>query len=238
MQESRSVSEEDVDDPEEIASVEDLSEPDLDEDDIGVLDQTSEGGKSGKSAHTSIEEEICLEEPSVLNTESFASFDEMLGIQKCEDQTRKRKLNMELEEQFNNIPSKISKDNDDEDNNEDDEVSVVESIDAPSTSTTGEGEAEYYYFCLDCESHSPRAGCSHLTHPRVPLGMDIAGHLAATGHMNLQPIRNFVLPIRRNRMLRIRNLSYTAQWGARVRKCWKKLVLAGNGNLPLFYVSL
>ena len=52
--------------------------------------------------------------------------------------------------------------------------------------------------------------------------------MVATGHGNLQPIRDWVLPIRQNNMLSLANISYSGRWGTRVRKCWKKMVLAGK----------
>ena len=86
---------------------------------------------------------------------------------------------------------------------------------------------EYFYFCLDCEVHTGKKDrCGHLLHPRIPLGIDITAHLRETGHQNLQPIKDWVLPIRRRRMLRVQNIAYTKEWGPRVRKCWKRMVLA------------
>ena len=88
---------------------------------------------------------------------------------------------------------------------------------------------EYYYFCLDCEEHDGNsADCAHTSHPRVPIGIDIAGHYSTTGHTSLQPIREFVLPVREGKLLPVGNISYSRKWGPRSRKCWKKLVMAGK----------
>ena len=109
---------------------------------------------------------------------------------------------------------------------------------------------EYVYFCLDCEVHTGKKDkCRHLQHPRIPLGIDITGtiissnrivyiksytishlsskaHLMETGHQNLQPIKDWVLPIRRRRLLQVQNIAYSKEWGPRVRKCWKRMVMA------------
>ena len=47
-----------------------------------------------------------------------------------------------------------------------------------------------------------------------------------TGHHNLQPIKDWVLPIRRRKLLRFPNIAYSREWGPRVRRCWKRMVLA------------
>ena len=115
-----------------------------------------------------------------------------------------------------------------------------------SNSDFDELENEYFYFCLDCEVHTGKKDkCRHLHHPRIPLGIDITGtispsknpmlsldtfdisaHLMETSHQNLEPIKDWVLPIRRQRMLRVQNIAYSREWGPRVRRCWKRMVLA------------
>merc|ERR1712130_523736 len=64
---------------------------------------------------------------------------------------------------------------------------------AIATTLSQSAKTEYYYFCLDCESHAGDAAeCDHTNHPRVPIGIDIAGHYSSTKHTNLQPIREVV----------------------------------------------
>ena len=77
---------------------------------------------------------------------------------------------------------------------------------------------EYFYFCLECEAGLGEVG------REVPLGMDLAAHNAATGHTRLQPI----LSRYPGPAVRLANLSYSRDWGGRVRRCWKRLVLAGE----------
>ena len=161
------------------------------------------------------------EEAEFVNTESFSSFNELFGISPVKEESGDDEMVSILEPEVlldqpscSGVKRKIQDDRD-----EDCEADTLQ---------------EYYYFCLDCEGHSSRRkhlsinNCGHLTHSRVPIGLDIARHYADTGHENLQPIRDFLLPIKQKRMLRIRNVSYDKKWGARVRKCWKKLVLSGG----------
>ena len=105
-----------------------------------------------------------------------------------------------------------------------------------------ESELKYFYFCLDCESHLSEK-CSHMTHPRVPIGINIAGHFSSRGHSKLQAIGDFVMPIKERRLLALQNVSYSKTWSSRVRKCWKKMVLSGGKTsveieCDVLYISL
>ena len=120
-------------------------------------------------------------------------------------------------------------------------TSIEDDLRAPKRSRTTGVTEDYYYFCLDCESHftSP-SDCSHLTHPRVPLGMDIADHVTRTGHSNFQPVTEFVKPVKEGGLLSLHNLSYSKAWGSRVRKCWKRMVLSGERLFKMeliFFIS-
>ena len=145
--------------------------------------------------------------PNIVDTETFASFDELFGSPEKNEKKRK------LERLIDNVPE-VSE----ESRKEETKAAEMER----------EYETEYYYFCLDCEKHKPKKNCTHLDHSRVPIGMDISKHLQETGHANLQPIRDFVLPVRQNKMLKVKNISYCKTWGPKVRKCWKRLVLSGK----------
>ena len=140
---------------------------------------------------------------SVLETEIFNNFDDVFSVSSKDSRKRKQDkdiLSFSEEKESRRI-----------DNN---------------SHFSLKNDEEYYYFCLDCENHVSKKTCNHLKHSRVPIGMDITNHLKRTGHENFEPISNFVLPIKQNKMLRIKNISYSKEWGDRVRKCYKKLILS------------
>ena len=142
---------------------------------------------------------------SILETELFDNFDDVLSFSSKE--STKRKFN----EEVLNF-----------------EAEKYERRTKHNAQSNLNDTSEYFYFCLDCEKHTTEKNCKHLKHSRVPIGMDITKHLEKTGHENFEPIRNYVLPIKQNKMLRVKNISYNRKWGDRVRKCYKKLVLSGN----------
>ena len=62
--------------------------------------------------------------------------------------------------------------------------------------------------------------------------MDIAGHLEKTGHITLQPVSEYLhLVSATTATLRLPNVSYTAEWGQKVRRKWKALVTRGKLKL-------
>jgi len=104
-------------------------------------------------------------------------------------------------------------------------------------------DQEYFYFCNDCEMQPERGlkctgeSCNHFHHARVPIGIDIAGHMEKTGHTSLQPIQSFVsltsaAPIdddgaTSSAALMVANISYSTVLGHPVRRKWKRLAIGG-----------
>jgi len=141
---------------------------------------------------------------SISETEVYNNFDYVLSLSSKESRKRKQDEEIKLFE----------------------EEKEGRMLEHKAHSNMKNNDVEYFYFCLDCEKHTAKKNCSHLKHSRVPIGMDITKHLGETGHENFEPIRNFVLPIKQNKMLRVKNVSYSQKWGDRVRKCYKKLILS------------
>jgi hypothetical protein len=64
--------------------------------------------------------------------------------------------------------------------------------------------------------------------------MDIAGHLERTGHITLQPVSEYMhLMSASKTTVRIPNISYTEDWGQKVRRKWKALVMRGTVTYKL-----
>ena len=177
--------------------------------------------------------ETQTESQEIIKLDDEETFDEMFGIAR-EDQsdmfsqidltikTAKRSLSLSSEDYFRD-DSKTRKSNDESDIP--DEPQNQHGVQARDQ--TQEPELKYFYFCLDCESHLSE-NCRHMTHPRVPIGIDIAEHFASRGHSRLQTIGEFVIPIKERRLLTLQNVSFSKTWSSRVRKCWKKMVLSGD----------
>ena len=157
---------------------------------------------------------------------SFQTFDDIFNITR-ED---KGELRISMDSVSNSGSMKRKSEADAEDGSEDvmkkkTRITREESSDIEKVKTS-KAISEYYYFCLDCETHTGDVNeCDHTSHPRVPIGIDIAGHYTTTRHTNLQPIREVY---RQNRLLAVNNISYSRVWGTRTRKSWKKLVMAGK----------
>ena len=112
--------------------------------------------------------------PKLLNTQSFTSFDEMMGISRSERVSSKRKHEADEEEESwkrlsssnaQSVGSGFSK-----------RLENITCRNVTDKAIHSEIEKEYFYFCLDCEAHTDnQEKCTHHQHPRIPLGIDIAG---------------------------------------------------------------
>ena len=158
----------------------------------------------------------------VIKLDEEETFDAMFGIVREEEEHSDQFSQLDLPIQT--TKRRLSNEDNLSDNNKGRKTNVDISEEQARDQT---GDEEYFYFCLDCESHLS-GNCPHMSHPRVPIGIDIAEHFSTRGHSRLQTIADCVMPIKERRLLALQNVSYSKTWSSRVRKCWKKMVLSGD----------
>ena len=87
-----------------------------------------------------------------------------------------------------------------------------------SERTSGES-LPYLYFCLDCEKQY--SDNFKTNNPRVPLSIDLAGHIEATNHTNFVPIND-------KTKVQIKDISFMPKFNKLIIKKWKRLVKEGD----------
>ena len=114
--------------------------------------------------------------------------------------------------------------------NEEDDANGIENVAenlriSETPDPESESDAQYYYFCLDCEelassSFIPQSDL-FPNFPKFPVTMDIAKHMTAKNHQNF-------VPIRKKFSINVQNLSFNPNYHKTVIKRWKNLVKAGE----------
>jgi len=73
----------------------------------------------------------------------------------------------------------------------------------------------YFYFCLECEAGRGTEQVEDLV--RVPLSIDLAGHMKSTGHQSFEPIGNQV-------RVNLQDIAHSPVHHRSVVRRWKRLV--------------
>ena len=111
----------------------------------------------------------------------------------------------------------------------DDEIEIIQVIEhtkPEEKSTDTHLKEKYYYFCLDCEEEKGNndfcffyflkflliagEGC------RVPISVDIAGHIITKQHTRFTPIENCFPSMKNKNLLSLSNISYSRKWNKKV----------------------
>ena len=77
----------------------------------------------------------------------------------------------------------------------------------------------YFYFCLDCEKKS--FDNSEFNNPRVPISINLAGHIKETNHTNFVPIDD-------RTKIQVKNISFNPEFNKLIIKKWKRLIKDGD----------
>jgi hypothetical protein len=103
---------------------------------------------------------------------------------------------------------------------------VAKEPEATRPSATSTTSSSGGYFCLDCESCASST-CGHTTHSRRFFAdfPALAEHSQRSGHRQSQPAANF---LQMGRHVRLADVAYSHVYGDKVRKHFKKMVLANR----------